>query len=230
MGFWEKYPAPHHLEDVSVEELAQTLREGSRNTCSSRKAKEILDLVNRDGQTRREYQESQDFIVQSLVRDIKFKKAEIEKVEKQLKRTVALLGYKLETMPGIDTATACALVAQIGDINRFPNADKLARFAGIAPDKFSSAGKGKEQKSKQGNRILHGVFYFLAIQQVQVSKGTKQPRNPAMYTYYKRKISEGKTKVQTLVCLMRRLVNIVYGIMKNKTEYVMPLLPERVAV
>jgi len=31
----------------------------------------------------------------------------------------------------------------IWNTSRFPNADKLARFAGIAPVKFSSAGKGK---------------------------------------------------------------------------------------
>ena len=65
------------------------------------------------------------------------------------------------------------------------------------------------------------MFYFLAVQQVQVSKkGT--PRNPVFLEYYKRKVSEGKTKIQALVCVMRRLNNIIYGMMKNKTEYVMP--------
>lgn len=141
-----------------------------------------------------------------------------------------MLDYKLESMPGIDTVTACSLVSLIGDINRFPNADKLARFAGIAPIRFSSAGKGKMQKSKQGNRTLHSTFYFLAVQQVQLAKGSGQPRNPMMYAYYKRKISEGKTKIQGLICLMRRLVNIIYGMMKNKTEYLMPVLPEKEAV
>ena len=56
--------------------------------------------------------------MKSLVRDIRFKKAEIEQVEGELRRTVALLGYRLETMPGIDTPTASALISQIVDINR----------------------------------------------------------------------------------------------------------------
>ena len=106
----------------------------------------------------------------------------------------------------------------------------LARFAGIAPVRFSSAGKGKDQKSRQGNRTLHGIFYFLAVQQVQVAKCSQLPRNPVMYQYYQKKLSEGKTKMQALVCVMRKLVNIVYRMMRNRTEYVMPALPEKVAV
>jgi hypothetical protein len=51
-------------------------------------------------------------------------------------------------------------------------------------------------------------------------KGT--PRNPVFLEYYKRKVSEGKTKIQALVCIMRRLNNIIYGMMKNKSEYILP--------
>ena len=221
LAFYENYPSPKHLQGVTDEELGAFLRKPSHNSCSTRKAKEILDIVESDGDTTREYQESRDFIIQSIVRDIAFKSEEIKKVEVEMKKLLKLLDLKLETIPGIDTVTAIALVAHIGDIKRFRNADKLAKFSGIAPVNFSSAGKGKDKKSKQGNRELYGVFYFLAVQQVQVSKkGT--PRNPVFLQYYKRKISEGKTKIQALVCVMRRLNNIIYGMMKNKSEYVMP--------
>lgn len=38
--------------------------------------------------------------------------------------------------------------------------------------------------------------------------------------------------MQALVCVMRRLVNIIYGMMKTKTAYRMPTLalPEKIAV
>jgi transposase len=228
--FWDKYPSPHHLKGVTVEELAKILRKPSHNSCSTKKAKEIIELVESDGDTTREYQESRDFIIQSIVRDISFKADEIKMVEKEMKGLLKLLDSKLETIPGVDTVTAIALVAGIGDINRFRNADKLARFAGIAPVNFSSAGKGKDKKSKQGNRELYAVFYFLAVQQIQVAKGNNLPRNPVFLEYYKRKISEGKTKIQALVCVMRRLVNIIYGMMKNKSEYIMPVIPLKEAV
>lgn len=221
LAFYDKYLSPKHLKGVTDEELAEFLRKPSHNSCSTRKAREILELVESDGDTTREYQEFRDFIIQSTVRDIAFKSEEIKKVEVEMKKLLKLLDLKLETIPGIDTVTAIALVAHIGDIKRFRNADKLAKFSGIAPVNFSSAGKGKDKKSKQGNRELYGVFYFLAVQQIQVSKkGT--PRNPVFLEYYKRKVSEGKTKIQALVCVMRRLNNIIYGMMKNKTEYILP--------
>jgi transposase len=230
LNFWELYPSQKHLQGVKVEELAETLRKTSHNNCSTNKAQKILDVINDDGNVYKEYQEVRDFIVKSIVRDIRNKKQEIEFVEDELVKMMKILGYKLETMPGIDTTTAAKIVAEIGDINRFPNTDKLARFSGIAPALFSSSGKGKEQKSCQGNRRLHGVFYFLAVQMVQTAPKSGKPRNPLFYEYFKRKISEGKTKPQALVCVMRRLVNIIYGMLKNKTEYREPELPKENAM
>jgi len=126
-------------------------------------------------------------------------------------------------MPGIGTAFASKLIAEIGDICRFRNADKLARYAGVAPVKFSSA--GKEQSSRQGNRQLHGLFYMLAATMVAVPKSGR-PNHPVFHSYYMRKICEGKTKSKALFCVMRRLTNIIYGMMKNKTEYRKPDMQE----
>jgi transposase len=91
--------------------------------------------------------------------------------------------------------TASALIAEIGDIHRFTNSDKLARYSGIAPIKMGSGGKETMKKTKQGNR----------------------------------KLSEGKSKSQALLCIMIRLVRIIYGMMKNKTAYIMPEMPETIA-
>ncbi|AMA72259.1 transposase [Aneurinibacillus sp. XH2] len=133
--------------------------------------------------------------------------------------------FQLETMPGIDTVTASAFIAEIGDIHRFTNSDKLARYAGIAPVRMGSGGKETIQKSKKGNRELYTIFYNLAVQQIHICKGSKTPRNPVFYEYYQKKLAEGKTKQQALICIMRRLVNIIYGMMENKTAYIMPDIP-----
>lgn len=73
----------------------------------------------------------------------------------------------------------------------------------------------------QGNRKLQGTIYFLAIQMIQLSsKGL--PRNPSFYAYYQKQLERGKTKPQALILISRRLINIIYGMLKNKTEYRMP--------
>jgi transposase len=217
--FWEHYPSPEHLQKETAETLAANLRQASRNACSIRKAEQILSLVASDGEIKREHQIERDFITRSIVQELRHSAEQIKEVDAELSRLLPLTGYKLETMPGINLITAARLASEIGDIGRFPNADKLARFSGIAPVWFKSAGNGKEQRSRQGNRVLHGVFYFLAVQLIQVSKGGK-PRHPVFHEYFNRKIKEGKIKSQALVCVMRRAVNIIYGMMKNKTAYV----------
>ncbi|MFV8520126.1 IS110 family transposase [Bacillus sp. SBS7] len=228
--FWQQYPSPSCLGGTNIKQLTAFLLDVSNNTCSVKKASDILKLVKEDGQTMKEYQETRDFLVRSIVRDIEFKKKEMKYIERELKRLVILLDYQLETMPGIELVTASALIAEIGDVRRFPNANKLARFAGIAPVYFGSGGKGKTHKSKQGNRALHALFYNLAVQQVQVAKGSKLPRNPVFHAYYQKKLKEGKTKGQALVCIMRRLVNIIYGMMKYKTAYELPIVEEKEVV
>ncbi len=69
------------------------------------------------------------------------------------------------------------------------------------------------------NRKLNRVFFTLAVTVVNCARDSGKLVNEIFHQYYKKKISEGKTKKQAMKCVMRRLVNIVYGMMKNKTEY-----------
>ncbi|KAF1083696.1 Transposase IS116/IS110/IS902 family protein [Sporotomaculum syntrophicum] len=170
--FWKNYPSPLHLKNKSAEELTLELKEIASNFSRS-KAQLIIDCVQNDGDTIRDYQESRDFIAQSLVRSLEQQNKEIALIDTEIEKMLRYFDCKLTTIPGVSIATASKLIAEIGDIRRFPSADKLARYAGIAPIKFSSGGKGKEQSSKQGNRELHGLFYFLAFSMVTVPRTGK---------------------------------------------------------
>jgi transposase len=199
-------------------ELHRELKSVSANTKMS-KAEIILQCIAADGQTSHGYQESRDFITRSLVEDLDHQRHAIAQTEKEIEMMLNAFDYQLATLPGVATATAAKLIAEIGDVSRFRNADKLAAFAGIAPKRFSSGGNGHDESNKQGNRALHGIFYFLAVSMVGVNAQSGKPYNPIFREYFLRKIGEGKTKSQALVCIMRRLVNIVYGMMKHKTAY-----------
>jgi transposase len=227
LAFWDMYPSPKHIKGVSVEDLAQFLRSYSNNSLSTKKAEQILALIKGDGDTTREYQDKRDFIIQSHVRHIQFSKEELLKIEQQIENLLTHLDFRLESMTGIDVVTAASFVAEIGDIQRFDHPNKLARHAGVAPVYRGSGGKGRNFKSKLGNRELHDLFYSLAVRQIAVTRGKKEPRNPLFYEYYHRKIEEGKTERQALICSMRRLVNILYGMMKYNRDYTLPPLHDK---
>ena len=81
----------------------------------------------------------------------------------------------------------------------------------------------RDMATKQGSRRLQATIYFLAIQMVQLSsKGT--PRNPVVRAYCEKRKAEGKTSQQALICISRRLISIIYEMLKNGTEYRMPVV------
>ena len=226
LAFFERYPSAGHLQGVTVEELGAFLREKSHNTCSDKRAELILNLVEQEQTKEREYQSGRDLILQSISRQIYFNQQEMKQLERMQGELLEELGYHLETIPGISTVTASALVAHIGNIKRFKNADKLANYAGVAPICHSSAGKGKDLQNKSlGNRNLYNVLYLLAMQQIQINRDGKA-RNPLLRAYFECKVSNGKTKIQAMICIMRRLVSIIYSMMKNRTPYRMPEIEE----
>ncbi|WP_340393583.1 IS110 family transposase [Paenibacillus sp. FSL E2-0190] len=229
LAFWEAYPSPHTLKDMSEEQLAVFLRSHSNNGLSHKKAIQILALIEGDGDTYRDFQTSRDSVVISQVKTAKFLKEEMARVEGEIEQLMKQLGFQLESMTGIEVVTAAQLVAEIGDIHRFSSPDKLARFAGIAPVTVGSGNKSRNFKSKQGNRELHDIIKSLAIRQIGVIRTKREPKNAFFHSYYEQKIAEGKTKQQAVVCLMRKLVNIIYAMMKKKSAYVMPNTPVRQA-
>ena len=95
LAFWERYSSPSCLEGVSIKQLTTFLIEVSNNTCSVKKANEILKLMKEDGNTTKEHQKARNFLVESTVRHILFGKQEIGKVERELKELMSLLLYDL---------------------------------------------------------------------------------------------------------------------------------------
>ena len=221
--FWEHYPSRKYLKGKSVEDLRAELAPVSHNKCSTKTCEKILDAVASDKVKNIDYQDARDMVTLSIVSDLQHYDSQLAEVDKMLEQMYKMLGCTLTTIPGVNVITAVKILAEIGDIKRFSNANKLAQFVGIAPLHLSSSGKGKDVATKQENRRLHATIYFLAIQMVQLSsKGT--PRNPVVRAYYEKRKAEGKTSQQALICISRRLISIIYGMLKNGTEYRMPVV------
>lgn len=229
LSVWHEYPSPYLLEGVTVEALAEFLRKNSRNVCSTKKAALILESVQADGNTKRNGQEYRDFLVRSHVNQIRDFQREVNEVENNIRHIMQKLGFKMNTFTGIDDVTASAIVAEVGDISRFTSANKLAKYAGLTPSQMSSGGRGKDRNQRQGNRALNKILWGLAVRQVHTAKTSSKPLNPIFREYYEKRLGEGKKKKQAIICIMRRLVTILYSMLKNKTEYRLDALPERAA-
>jgi hypothetical protein len=216
LAFYEAYPAPHHLENVTLEELTKFLKAASRGQVGEAKAKLILSTVERDQVQATEFQSIRDFNIRSLIRQIKSNLAELSAVDEEIENMLEHFDYPLTSIKGIDTLTCAKLIAEIGDINRFKNAKALAKYAGVAPVSYSSGMSKLEMANERGNRKLNEIFHRIALTSVMPIGSNKALINPIFYDYYMKKISEGKLKNQALKCVARRLVNIIFNIMKHK--------------
>src|SRR4029453_18969438 len=65
----------------------------------------------------------------------------------------------LESIPGVGKWTAQTIVAEIGvDMSRFPSAKHLARWAGVCPGNYESAGKRKRGQPTKGNKSVRTIL------------------------------------------------------------------------
>ena len=141
---------------------------------------------------------------------------EIQEIEEELETMMKESGQTIATASGCGTVIAAEIIGEIGDVNRFHAPGALAKYAGCAPREHSSGKTIRWRKTRSGNRRLNRAFHRMALSQISRSG------NDAARTYFKRKVSEGKTKAQALVCLRRQLVNVVWMMLKHKTEYRWP--------
>ena len=179
----------------------------------------FVSTVERDKVQTTEYQSTRDFNIRSLIRQIKSNLSELSAIDEEIKNMLEHFDYPLTSIKGIDTLTCAKLIAEIGDINRFKNANALAKYSGVCPVSFSSGMSKLEMANERGNRKLNEIFHRIALTSVMPIGINKAIINPYFYTYYHKKISEGKLKNQALKCVQRRLVNIVFQVMKHKRPY-----------
>ena len=221
LAFYEAFPSPHHLEDVTVEQLALLLKSASKQS-STTKAAFILETIKKDEVKQAEFQEMRDFTTLSLIRQLKNNLAELSAIDNEIEKMLQHFNYPLATIKGVDTLTAAKLIAEIGDINRFKNAKALAKYSGVAPVTYASGMTSLQMANARGNRNLNEIFFRLALTSVMKLGSKGALINPIFYDYYHKKISEGKQKNQALKCVQRRLVNIVFNVMKHQRPYINP--------
>jgi transposase len=118
----------------------------------------------------------------------------------------------LTTIPGIGYFSALLIYSEIGDINRFPNSKKLCSYAGLVPSLRQSGNKVITGKiTKEGNRVLRWVLVQCAFVAV---------RNDQRFRKFFERIKRKKGTQKAIVATARKLLTIVYAVLKNKNPYI----------
>ncbi len=181
--------------------LLELIPGGAKKDLSAAQAKALLATVRpRDvvGKTRRR-------VAAELVSDLERIYTRKKAANKELTELLAATGTTLTDLHGIGPSGAARLLVEVGDITRFPDRDHFASWNGTAPIDASSGDQVRHRLSRQGNRQINRVLHIMA---------TVQLRNPTEgRAYYDRRKADGKTSMEAMRALKRRLSNIVYKTM-----------------
>ena len=178
--------------------LLELIPGGAKKDLSAAQARRLLATVRpRDvvGKTRKR-------VAMELVVDLEKIYARTKAADKELKQLVKATRTGLLDLHGIGPSGAARLLVEVGDITRFPDRGHFASWTGTAPIDASSGDHVRHRLSRGGNRQINQVLHIMAVVQL---------RNPTEgRAYFDRKKSAGKTSMEAMRCVKRRLSDIVY--------------------
>lgn len=173
---------------------------------SARQARALIATIKpRDivGRTRRR-------LAVELIGELESIDKKTKTAEKDLRELVIARGSTLMDLHGIGPAGAARLLADVGDIRRFADRDRFASCNGTAPPDASSGDQQRHRLSRAGNRRINRALHITAI--VQLRNATEDR------VYFDAKKATGKTSMEAMRALNRRLSNVVYAGMVTDQE------------
>jgi len=119
----------------------------------------------------------------------------------------------LKSIPGIGEVTINIVLSEFADISRFSSAKHMASFVGLAPKhRWSGTSvRGRTTMSKIGNAKVRKSLFMPAL--------VAMKHNPVLLEMRKKMLKAGKPKMLIVGAVMRKLIHIMYGVLKNDQPF-----------
>lgn len=210
-------PTPNEVVNFNTRKLANLLKKASRGHHSTDKVREVKSLAKNSFGIKFTG-DACSFEIKQLVNQIIFLENQAHELEVKIKDIYSKLDNHLQSIPGIGKVTAPTILAEIGDINNFSSPSKLTAFAGLDPSENQSGNKksSNEKTSKRGSPYLRHALYTAAM--------VAANNNPIMHDYYIKKRAEGKHHYVALTGVERKLLGIIFHVLKENIDYRPPKL------
>jgi transposase len=120
----------------------------------------------------------------------------------------------ITSIPGVGPVTGAAILAEIGDIQRFETVDKLVAYAGIDATVYQTGQfeASEAHMSKRGSPYLRHALWLAATAALL--------HDPSLQEYYQKKRKEGKHHGTALGAVCRKLLARIFVVLKEQRAYV----------
>ena len=186
--------------------LLELLPGGAKKFLSASPARVLLATLRpRDivGRTRRQ-------LAAELITDLTGIDKKIKAANAQLTDLVNATGSSLQELNGIGPSSAARLIGDVGDITRFADRGHFASCNGTAPLDASSGDQQRHRLSRAGNRRINRALPSMAVMQLRHDTEGR--------AYDRRRVAAGKTTMEAMRCLKRRLSDVGYKQMVKDTK------------
>ena len=181
--------------------------------------KRVDSLIDMRSQEKNRISTAHESVLLLIKEHIAYLDQEIEKIRKQIAdligRNPHLKQRKelLDSIPGIGKATIPHILAELDDLDKFTHVREVVAFIGLAPKETISGSsiKGKPRLCKIGHARLRKALYMPALVSIQC--------NPVMIAFYNRLKEKGKNGKVIVCAIMRKLVHVIFGILKSGKKY-----------
>jgi transposase len=147
--------------------------------------------------------------LQQIKKQLKITKKEIDVL---LKEQNDLEAKCLKSIIGVGTMTTATALVSIQNINRFKSADALKAYWGMYPKRNQSGKReGRSKMAKHGNKLMRHMLWNAAKSAAR--------HNPVCKELFERLVAKGKTEPAAYGAVARKLVQIIYGVLKSKTMF-----------
>ena len=212
-------PTPESILKINTLKLSNLLSKNSKGRFNKATAQSLKVLAKNSFGVKLT-SKSTSFAIKQLINQIIFLEEQAQEVQAMISELYDKLDSHLLSIPGIGKTLAPVIFAEIGGIERFASPSKLTAFAGIDPSQNQSGNKlsNNEKTSKRGSPYLRHAIHTAAF--VAISN------DPVLRDYYDKKKAEGKHHFVALAGVQRKLLHIIFYVLKEQRDYRKPSITQ----
>lgn len=207
------------FSEMPLEEAAELLQKLGKGRFKNPEqlVKSIKKAVRSSYRLGKVTKNSIDLVLGIIANEIKFLKKQIKEIEKAITALLETIpeAQCLLSVPGLGPVYTAGLIAEIGQIERFDDQSKLAKYAGLTWTKNQSGNSQSENTplNRSGNRYFR--YYLIeATNRVRITL----PEFKEYYQKKKNEVPKHKHK-RALVLTGRKFVRLIDVLLRNGQLY-----------
>ena len=229
MNILRECPSAYEIADTDIRTLDKLFRLKGKGRRIDLDAKKLKEAAKRSIGI---YSICETIKAKNLVAQIKLIEKQIEEIDKKIEEhsmnvdspILSIPGIShfsgsmnvdspILSIPGISHFSGTSILAEIGNIDNFNSAAKIIKFAGVSPSGYESGTFSAKHSAitKKGSKYLRKTLYQIILPVIRY--------NPTFNKYFNLKLSEGKSFRCAQGHCVRKLLRVIFHLLKTNQRF-----------